>query len=74
MRLLRLPTLCAETGKGKTSVYNDIKRGLCEPRAVKDGPGFVARTEEQRDRYIANLISSVIGGKADMARTCQYVR
>jgi prophage regulatory protein len=56
-RLLRLHVVKARTGRSRSCIYDDIKRGSF-PRPVKLGPRAVAWVESEVDAWIAARIEA----------------
>jgi len=58
--LWRLPTLIRETGRKRSSLYNDVSRGTMT-RPIRIGPGAVAWPA----REVAALNRARIAGRSD---------
>ena len=54
-RLERLPDVIDRTGKGRTSIYNDIRNGTF-PKQVRIGDRSVAWDSEAIDKWIEKQI------------------
>jgi prophage regulatory protein len=56
MRLLKRPEVQLKTGKGRSSIYNDMARGLF-PKPVNIGPKAVGWIEEEINQWIRDRIA-----------------
>ena len=53
-RIIRLPEVILRVGKGKTSIYQDLKRGLFPPQAKRlNGSRSAGWFEDEIDKYLA---------------------
>ncbi len=54
-RILRLPEVCARTGRSRSAIYEDMQNGLF-PLAVKLGPRAVGWSESEISLWVEKRI------------------